>query len=213
MKLKKAMCFCLASLLSLLLAGCGAEKGGAFQPLEKPGIAPYSLSESEELLLRSLGLNGSAQFVKFRSPAEAKSLNVDVYRLHDGAWESVGGGGISLDTDKEDDGTINGVFTMRLLPDHAIEFHICTGEDLGSSSAYTSDELPLEEEMTGSSQCFFQNDGKETPQEIQLGREIPVALMAYDSGTSMQSFTLEDYFNPAALANLDLVQAVVLTFE
>ena len=42
---------------------------------------------------------------------------------------------------------------------------------------------------------------------------IPVALLAYDSGTSMSSLNLQDYFTPENLTGPDLVQAVTVTFS
>ena len=41
----------------------------------------------------------------------------------------------------------------------------------------------------------------------------PVALLAYDTGTSMSSLDLQDYFHPENLTGPDLVQAVTVTFS
>lgn len=36
--------------------------------------------------------------------------------------------------------------------------------------------------------------------------------MAYDDGSSMRSYTLQDYFYPSKFDGMDLVQVVTLTF-
>ena len=51
------------------------------------------------------------------------------------------------------------------------------------------------------------------PQTIQLDQPIPVALLAYGTGTSMSSLDLQSYFTPEDLAGLALVQAVTVTFS
>ena len=48
--------------------------------------------------------------------------------------------------------------------------------------------------------------------EMELDEEAPVAVMAYDSGTRMRSFSTEDYFEPSKFEGIDLVQAVTLEF-
>ena len=50
-------------------------------------------------------------------------------------------------------------------------------------------------------------------QPIAMNTEIPVALMVYDSGTSMKSYTLQDYFEPSKFDGMDLVQVVTLEFS
>lgn len=208
---KKLLLFLLACLTALAFSGCSS-KEAAFPVPDKPGIAFYEPSEREAILLGSLGLGGSSQFLSFRAPAEAASLKADVYRLEDGAWKSTGGGGVSLDIGRDGNGTLAGLFAMALGPGYTVDFSIRTGPDLGSMASYTSDEIQLDTEILGSASCFFQQEG-ETPQEIELGKEIPVALMVYHSGASMKSFGLADYFHPEKLAEADLAQTVVLTFE
>lgn len=45
-----------------------------------------------------------------------------------------------------------------------------------------------------------------------MNKEIPVALMVYDSGTSMSGYSLQDYFDPSVFDGMDFVQVVTLTF-
>jgi|GEM_PF-6146538 len=51
--------------------------------------------------------------------------------------------------------------------------------------------------------------------EIELDKEIPVAVLAYsffDEGTSMRSFGPDDCFRPSVFEGMDLVRAVTLVF-
>jgi len=50
-------------------------------------------------------------------------------------------------------------------------------------------------------------------QGIEMDKEIPVAIMVYDSGTIMRSYSLQDYFEPSKFEGMDLVQVVTLTFR
>ncbi len=205
--MKRILRICLVCLLVAGLAGCSAEKS-AYRPLEEPGIAPYALTDSESAVVQALGLKQSSHIVNFRAPADASSLHVGVYRLKEGAWESTGEGEISLDVDKSGDGTLCGLFAMVLRDNYAVDFNICTGESLGAAASYTSDEIELNAEILGTQTGFLQERV-----EIELGREIPVAMMIYDGGTRQESLALASYFAPSELARYDLVQAVVLKFE
>lgn len=49
-------------------------------------------------------------------------------------------------------------------------------------------------------------------QKIEMDKEIPVALMVYDSGTIISSYLLQDYFEVSKFEGMDLVQVVTLTF-
>ena len=49
-------------------------------------------------------------------------------------------------------------------------------------------------------------------QEIELGKEIPVALLVYADGRGMRNHSLQEYFEPQNFAGMELVQVVTLTF-
>ena len=68
-------------------------------------------------------------------------------------------------------------------------------------------EIILDAETMASTKGFLQEF-----QKIEINKEIPVALMVYDSGTSMRSYSLKDYFDPSKFDGMDLVQVVTLTF-
>jgi len=175
--------------------------------LTKEGIAPYELSESEKYILQSFGMEGNSQIISFNAPKEAISLNVNVYRLEDGGdWGSIGGGTISTGTDREPAEQLSGTFTMQLKEDYAIDFNINAVS--GGRASYKIEPIMLNKEIAASSKGFLKKF-----QEIELNKEIPVALMVYNSGTSMPGFSLQDYFEPSSFDGMDLVQVVTFVFS
>ena len=81
-------------------------------------------------------------------------------------------------------------------------------EDGAGGMTSQTDPLPPDPNTTMHTWAFLTD-----PQTIQLDQPIPVALLAYDSGTSMSSLNLQDYFHPENLTGPDLVQAVTVTFS
>ena len=172
--------------------------------LTKEGITPYDLSESEKYILQSFGMEGNSQIISFHAPKEAITLNVNVYRLEvDKSWKSIGGGAVSIGTDREPIDQLTGTFTMQLKENYAIDFNINTS----GRASFKTNEIILDAETMASTKGFLQEF-----QKIEINKEIPVALMVYDSGTSMRSYSLKDYFDPSKFDGMDLVQVVTLTF-
>lgn len=191
-------------LMIVMLSACSS-KTDSPKLLSKIGIAPYELSENEKYLLQSFGMDSTSQIITFNAPKEALSLNVNVYRLgDDGAWSNIGGGGISIGTDREPSDQLVGTFTMQLKENYAMDFNI----NADGLSSYKTDEIVLKNEITASTKGFLQEF-----QDITINTEIPVALMVYDSGTSLKSYSLQDYFEPSKLVGMDLVQVVTLEFS
>ncbi len=189
----------------VMLGACSSETDGV-KRLSKEGIAPYELSESEKYLLRSFGMEGTSQIIAFHAPKEAISLEVNVYRLGDDeTWDIVGGGGLSIGTNREPIDQLIGTFTMQLRENYVVDFSV----DAGGRVSYKSDEILLDSKMMISQwqRCFLWEF-----QEIALNTEIPVAIMVYDDGTSMRTYCMQDYFEPSKFAGMDLVQAVTLEF-
>ena len=172
--------------------------------LTKEGITPYDLSESEKYILQSFGMEGNSQIISFHAPKEAITLNVNVYRLEvDKSWKSIGGGAVSIGTDREPIDQLTGTFTMQLKENYAIDFNINTS----GRASFKTNEIILDAETMASTKGFLQEF-----QKIEINKEIPVALMVYDSGTSMRSYSLQNYFEPSKFDGMDLVQVVTLTF-
>jgi len=189
--------------IAMVLVAC-SNKTDAPKFLKKEGIKPYELSESEKYILQSFGMEGNSQIISFHAPKEAITLNVNVYRLEsDQNWSSIGGGAISIGTDREHIEQLTGTFTMQLKENYAIDFNI----NANGRASYKTNEIILDSKAMISTKGFLQEF-----QKIEINKEIPVAFMVYDSGTKMRSYSLQDYFDPARFDGMDLVQVVTLTF-
>lgn len=204
MKIKKIYLLVSIFIIILVLVACSESKGDSPKPLAKEGVQPYSLSESEKYLLRSFGMEKNSQIISFNAPKEAITMDINVYRLaNDDMWEIIGGSGISIGKEREPIDKLSGTFAMQLRENHAIDFNI----NMAGRASFKTDEIILDTETMASMKGFLQEY-----QDIEIDKEIPVALMVYDSGTSMRTYSLEDYFEPAIFEGMELVQVVTLMF-
>lgn len=204
MKMKRVFSIMLLLSIMVTLAACSSEFDLP-KTLDKEGIAPYELSESEKYILQSFNMDGTSQIISFNAPKATIALNVNVYRLEeDETWSSIGGGGISIGTDRKPIDQLTGTFTMQLKENYSVDFVI----NAGGLASYKTDEILLDNEITASVKGFLQEF-----QDITINNEIPVALMVYDSGTSIRSYSLQDYFEPSKFQGMDLVQVVTLEFS
>jgi len=196
---RKVIAMFLSVAIMLLLSAC-TSKRSAPKMLSKEGIAPYELSKSDIYLLQSLGLDLNTNIISFKAPQNTKSLKVNVYLLKDnGTWDATGGGQVSLGQEAG----LEGTFAIMLKDNFAINFCINTK----GRSLYKTDKLDVDYEVVASSKVFLSEF-----QKIELNKEIPVAIMIYDSGNSMGSYSTEDFFSPSKFEEMDLVQAVTLIF-
>lgn len=203
MKRKRVFSLILILAIAMVLVAC-SNKTDLPKFLTKEGIIPYELSEGEKYILQSFGMEDNSQIISFRTPKEAVTLNVNVYRLEGSKnWNSIGGGAISIGTDREPIEQLAGTFTMQLKENYTIDFNI----NASGRASYKTNEIILDAEIMASTKEFLQEF-----QKIEINKEIPVALMVYDSGTSMGSCSLQDYFDPFKFNGMDLVQVVTLTF-
>ena len=202
--MKKVWKCLLVACLLFSLTGCSKASTNSHVAAQGE-IAPYLLTESGQRVLDAFGMRDTAQIISFQAPEDACSMQVHVYRLgQDGTWESIGGGGLSMDTEEALDTPLAGTFAMQLGENYGIDIFIqCAG-----FYTFQTDAITLEQKMISSTKGFFQD-----AQEIVLDTEIPVAFMVYDSGTKMPSYTLQDYFEPARFEGMDLVQMVTLEFS
>ena len=203
--MKRLFTIILLFAFAMLLAAC-ANTNDSLKVITKEGIKPYKLSKNEKYLLQAFGLEEDAQIISFFAPKEAITLKVNVYRLGGGnTWEIIGGGGVSIGYEREPVEQLTGTFTMQLEENYAINFIVNINN--AGKGAYKTNEVLLDTERLISTKVFLQEF-----QKIELNQKIPVALLVYDSGTTMRSYALQDYFNPEKFAGMDLVQAVTLTF-
>ncbi|BBI33341.1 hypothetical protein [Cohnella abietis] len=201
--MKRFFTIFLVIVMTIVFSAC-SNNTGTPKLLSKEGVAPYELSESDTYLLKSLGLEKDAKIISFKAPKTAKSLKVNVYVLNDNnTWKVMGGGQVSLGKEATANNRLEGTFTMMLKDNYAIDFNINTK----GRASYKTDKLDVNYEIVSSSQGFLTDF-----QRIEINKEIPVAIMIYDSGTRMKTYAMEDFFSPSKFEEMDLVQAVTLTF-
>ena len=139
------------------------------------------------------------------SDSESVSMTVTVSRLEeDGTWKEIGGGTISSGDDLSGREPLSGALTMKLEEDRRIDFHIRTS----SLFSFRTDPVLPEPETLGSMTAFLQEFT-----EIEQNKEIPAAILTYDSGSAMRSCSLQDYFDPSVFEGTDLVLAVTVRFS
>ncbi len=139
------------------------------------------------------------------SDSESVSMTVTISRLEeDGTWKEIGGGTISSGDDLSGREPLSGALTMKLEEDRRIDFHIRTS----SLFSFRTDPVLPEPETLGSMTAFLQEFT-----EIEENKEIPAAILTYDSGSTMRSCSLQDYFDPSVFEGTDLVLAVTVRFS
>jgi len=207
MKSKKFYLLVSALIIVVVLLVVCLKNNGVFPKfLAKEGIQPYKLSESEKDLLRSFGIEGeNSQIIYFNSPKEAITMDINVYKLKDGKkWEIISSAGISIGKERIPIEQLAGTLTMQLRENDVIYFNI----NCGGRTSFKTDEIILDTETMISMKRFLQEFKR-----IEMDKEIPVALMVYDSGTIMRSYSLQDYFEPSKFEGMDLVQVITLIFR
>lgn len=199
--MKKILAVLLIAAAINMFSGCSNNTDTA---LNKEGVQPYTLSEREKELLQSLSLKDKVNIISFKAPKAARSLQVNTYILgEDKTWQANGGGKISMGKDSNPADILEGTFAMLLKENYKIEMHINTSVRY----SYQTDELVNNNTALASAIGFLMEF-----KEIELNKEIPVAIMIYDSSTSIRSYGMENFFSPTDFAEMDLVQAVTLTF-
>ncbi len=184
------------------LTGCGQTDA---HTLSKEQVVPYELSEREIQLLAAFGMDQNSQIVSFYAPDTDITVTARVYKLkEDLTWETIGDGSMSIGKEKEPAEQISGSFTMQIQDDRSIDFHI----NMAGQGAFSTKDAEENQEYTAEGKAFLREASK-----IELGKEIPVAVLVYDNGNSMSSYTTEDYFEPEKFKDMDLVQAVTLEFS
>jgi len=171
---------------------------------DKEGIYPYELSESEKNILRSFGMSNNSHIVSFNAPMEAITFYVNVYSLDSSnSWNLIGGSGTSIGKERIPVDQLTGKFSMILKDNNAIDCFI----DCGGVSNFQVDEIILKDEILAS-KIRFLNEFR----DIELNKEIPIALMIYSSNNYMYTYSLEDFYEPERLGDLDLVQVITMSF-
>lgn len=192
------LCVCV-----LAFAGCSntedtTDKDTAAQGakyLEKEGIAPYDLSEGEEYILDVMNIKKDALLVSYNATENSKMLMVRVYNLNDGQWDEIGNLTFVIADDNK-----HGTISIMEKDNYVLE--------LSTVSAYTESEKIDDENEYVQSQKTVINDF----QNIELNKEIPVAIYINDSDTAGVPIELSEFSDPSNFEGIDLVRAVTFEF-
>lgn len=192
------LCVCV-----LAFAGCSntedtTDKDTAAQGakyLEKEGIAPYDLSEGEEYILNVMNIKKDALLVSYNAAENSKMLMVRVYNLNDGQWDETGNLAFVIADDNK-----QGTISIMEKDNYVLE--------LSTISAYTESEKIDDENEYVQSQKTVINDF----QNIELNKEIPVAIYINDSDTAGVPIELSEFSDPSNFEGIDLVRAVTFEF-
>lgn len=192
------LCVCV-----LAFAGCSntenpTDKDTAAQGakyLENEGIAPYELSEGEEYILNVMNIKKDALLVSYNATENSKMLMVRVYALNDGQWDETGNLTFVIADDNK-----QGTISIMEKDNYVLE--------LSTISAYTESEKIDDENQYVQSQKVVINDF----QNIELNKEIPVAIYINDSDTAGVPIELSEFSDPSNFEGIDLVRAVTFEF-
>ncbi|MCI6496126.1 MAG: hypothetical protein MSA01_03600 [Anaeromassilibacillus sp.] len=192
------LCVCV-----LAFAGCSntedtTDKDTAAQGakyLEKEGIAPYDLSEGEEYILNVMNIKKDALLVSYNATENSKMLMVRVYNLNDGQWDETGNLTFVIADDNK-----HGTISIMEKDNYVLE--------LSTISASAKSEKIDDENEYVQSQKTVINDF----QNIELNKEIPVAIYINDSDTAGVPIELSEFSDPSNFEGIDLVRAVTFEF-
>lgn len=192
------LCVCV-----LAFAGCSntedtTDKDTAAQGakyLEKEGIAPYDLSEGEEYILNVMNIKKDALLVSYNAAENSKMLMVRVYNLNDGQWDETGNLTFVIADDNK-----HGTISIMEKDNYVLE--------LSTISASAKSEKIDDENQYVQSQKTVINDF----QNIELNKEIPVAIYINDSDTAGVPIELSEFSDPSNFEGIDLVRAVTFEF-
>ena len=192
------LCVCM-----LAFAGCSntenptdndtAAQGAKY--LEKEGIAPYELSEGEEYILNVMNIKKDALLVSYNATENSKMLMVRVYNLNDGQWDETGNLAFVIADDNK-----QGTISIMEKDNYVLE--------LSTISASTKSEKIDDDNEYVQSQKTVINDF----QNIELNKEIPVAIYINDSDTAGVPHELSEFSDPSNFEGIDLVRAVTFEF-
>ena len=163
--------------------------------LEKEGIAPYDLSEGEEYILDVMNIKKDTLLVSYNAAENTKMLMVRVYNLNDGQWDEIGNLAFVIADDNK-----QGTISIMEKDNYVLE--------LSTISASAKSEKIDDENQYVQSQKAVINDF----QNIELNKEIPVAIYINDSDTAGVPIELSEFSDPSNFEGIDLVRAVTFEF-
>jgi hypothetical protein len=171
---------------------------------DQEGIFPYELSDSDKNILQTFDMTQNARIVSFNAPKEAITFKVNIYTLNsDNTWDLNGGSGSSIGKERIPVDRLTGTFAMILKDNFAVDCFI----NCGGGSQFKVEEMQAKDNILAS-RVYFLDELK----EIELNKEIPVALMLYNNENFMYTHSLDDYYDPDRLGYLEVVQVITMSF-
>lgn len=192
--MKRTKCFLVILLCAALLCGCA----------HSSTLAPATLSESERQLGWLLGLDHGQWLYDFSIGDEIQSMRIAVYRLTDGQWESVSGGGKLECT--------AGKGRVALGFDDLAEglWIAVQGNDMNVRSGGMRNTGSHSDDSLGCLTVCLDSMVTIVPDQ-----EIPVALQVFSSQREMRDYSLGAFHTPEVIAadGHEAVYAVTVTFS
>ncbi|MEY8389382.1 hypothetical protein AALC17_19300 [Oscillospiraceae bacterium 38-13] len=182
-----------AALLAVLLTACGGEEAAMY-------IQPAELSEEEEAVAELLGADKEQHLYDVVLDGSEKKVRTSVYKLEDGEWLPIiggGDGGISLDAEDTRGRMAFGFQDLSGNFREAVQF--------GTHFSAVSYQSP-EEETGGGRGISFLSERR----EIAYGEEIPLAVQVCGPG-DMVLYDVEYFFQPERYAELGYEEVYALT--
>lgn len=177
--MKRVIAIILVMIGMVSLIGCS----GTSKSAEKMYIEPAQLTEEEENIAELLGLNTKQRIFDFVLDESVQSIQVNTYRLIDGAWKLEAGGGGQAFSDTE--GRIALGFE-RL--DEGVRIAI-QSDHTGGSTEYESERNEELKEIGG-----FATSVLSEKTAVVYEEEIPLAIQVITSSNRVVSYQV-DYFN------------------
>ena len=193
--MKKLFALVLAAFAALALAACGGEEVPAMY------VEPAELTAEEEAVAGLLGLDTEQPIYDVVLDEDVQSMSVRVYELENGEWhERVGGwtqytepsGRIALGFDSIPEG-------IRIAVQQS-------GGNTGATT-YTPEAAESLDGLARGTSLLSQRA------ELAYGREQPLAIQVFTSGSEMRTFQPESFFEPELYEGYEHVCAVTVAFS
>lgn len=200
------------------LGGCSDSKNSKEEQIEEPNnIVDEENNELSEVGVR-VALEGYEEqsccgvdwdkythVLSYKAPTEATAFQIHIYQFTEGTWVSISEGAIYLDPELDTDKKLEGLFGIQLKKTPNFDYGISVEKH--TFVLYEVKGQELDSNVAGG-QVFLN-----TFEKIELGKEIPVAIMIYNNSLPIESNGLHDFYDTEGLEEYDLVYAVTLEFS
>lgn len=168
--------------------------------MEKEGIEPFTFTEREDFLLNAFSMKMNVYLFTCKLPKEIVNMYIDVHTLQkDGTWDSYQSVGILRPSDE--DAPMEGTIALLFQEDNSIRVNA-----LGGSTVIPAPNLDFTSTLT------YRESLREY-KEVVPNQEISLIITEKDSGSGLNSCSVEDYFAPEKFRGVDYVQAITVTFS